>query len=791
MPRRPRRRQSGRPTSRSTRSAGRSRQRRGRWPWRWVLLWGAVLALVIGALYTLYLDHQVRRQFEGKRWSLPARVFARPLELHAGRVLDRAHLQRELEMLHYRSGPAAEAGEFRVEPHRVVIATRGFPFPDDPEPPRHVAVEFADGQVSAVRDLDRNRALSLFRLDPVAIANIYPANNEDRLLVRRDQVPAALIGMLLAVEDRKFYDHHGVDPLAIGRALLANLRAGRTVQGGSTLTQQLVKNFYLTQDRTFRRKANEAIMALLLEYHYDKDEILEAYLNEVFLGQDGRRAIHGFGLAAQFYFQRRLQDLDTHELALLVAMVRGPSYYDPRRREERALDRRNRVLDLAEAQGVIDAAEATRARKRPLGVTSRAPSGVTPFPAFLQLVREQLYRDYQEDDLRNEGLVIFTTLDPLVQVAAERAVTDRLAAIERARNLPAGELDAAVVVTSPEQGEVLAMIGGRDLRYAGFNRALAAARPIGSLVKPIVYLTALQRLPGHTLATPLDDGPLEVKLDTGQVWAPNNYDRQFHGQVMTLDALVHSYNVSTARLGLGVGVGRVVDQMLQMGLPRRVPAYPSLLLGAVELSPYQVAQLYQGLAAGGYGAPLRAIREVMDSHGQVLSRYPLDIARVADPTSVYLVTAALHDVTRRGTASALQTTLPGIAVAGKTGTTDDLRDAWFAGYSADHLAVVWVGRDDNRPIGLTGSSGALPIWGSLMSDIPTRTLAPPIPDNVEWLRIDTASGLRADAGCTDVRWIPFVRGSAPTQSAPCASESQQTDPIGRGLRWFQDLFEQR
>jgi penicillin-binding protein 1B len=783
-----------RKTTRKTasRSGGRKSRRRSpaRRPGRlWRGLLGAVLiAVVTLAGYTAYLDFQIRSQFEGKRWSLPARVFARPLELYPGRDLDAEQFTRELELLHYRPGDAIRSGEFREQGGRFLISTRGFPFADGEEPARRLRVDVHNGRVAGITDLETGQSSALARLEPVLIANIYPRHGEDRVLVRLEEVPTLLVDALIAVEDRRFHEHNGLDYSAIARAALANVRAGRTVQGGSTITQQLVKNYFLTQDRTLRRKFNEAIMALLLEWRYEKDEILEAYLNEVYLGQDGDRAIHGFGLASQFYFQRRLDELGPDELALLVAMVRGPSHYDPRRHAERARSRRDLVLELLESQDGLSAEAAQRARERPLNVSIRPPSGVTPFPAFLDLVREQLRRDYREEDLQSEGLLIFTTLDPGIQLAAESAVSRRLAQIERARGLEAESLQAGAVVSAVDSGEVLAVVGDRNPRNAGFNRAVTARRPVGSLVKPAVYLAALSRPSEYTLATLLDDGPLTVGLDDGSEWTPRNYDREHHGNVPALEALVHSYNISTARLGLSVGLDRVIEQMRRLGVSRDLRPYPSLLLGAVELSPLEIAHMYQSLAAGGFETPPRAIRAVMNQEGELLNRYPLDLRQAADPAAVYLVTAALHEVTRRGTGVALGGLLPeDLPVAGKTGTTGDNRDAWFAGYAGDYLSVVWVGRDDNAPMGLSGSSGALPVWADVMGRISRRGLEPIRPDGVEWLLIDPANGLRAVEGCAGALWMPFIEGSAPAGVSPCADGVPAA--VRRSMRWFRGLFE--
>lgn len=769
------------PRNRSSAEAGRPGRRR-----RWLVpaLVLAALGAVVGlGWHTVSLDQRIQAQFEGKRWSLPARVFARPLELYAGQSLTPEELERELGLLHYRQGGDA-SGHYRREGDTLTLHTRGFPFPEGYEGPRRARVIFRGGRVHALEDPQTGAALALLRLEPALIANIYPRHGEDRLLVRLEDVPPALVQTLLTVEDRRFPHHFGVDPQGIARAALANLRAGRAVQGGSTLTQQLVKNYFLTPERTLVRKFNEAIMALLLEWRYSKAEILEAYLNEVFLGQQGARAIHGVGMASQFYFRERVSELGWPQIALLVGMIRGPSYYNPRAHPERALDRRNRILAMLRDQGQIAPETAQKAMQAPLGVSERVPAGSTPFPAFLELVQARLRQDYREADLREEGLIILTTLDPRVQLAAEEALRTRLRRLESERGLPLGQLEGAVVVTAADSGEVLALVGGRDVRRAGFNRALHARRPVGSVIKPFLYLTALSRPERFTLATPLQDTPLRLKLDDGEVWSPQNSDREYHGAVPLQEALVHSYNVATVRLGLEVGVERFVDRLRRLGLERELEPYPSLLLGAVEMTPLEVNGLYQVLASGGYRLPPRAIRAVLDREGRRLRRYGLSLNRVAEPGPVYLVTAALHQVTRSGTARSLGWRLPeALPVAGKTGTTGDLRDAWFAGFSGDLVGVVWVGRDDNGPTGLSGSSGALPVWADVMARASRQGLAPSRPDGVVWVPVDPATGLRAGEGCDPVRWMPFLNGSVPAERAPCA-EPEPPRPSAGAPSWW-------
>ncbi|MFL6622688.1 MAG: penicillin-binding protein 1B [Sulfurifustis sp.] len=746
----------------------------------------ALLGIAALLLYVAFLDFSIRSQFEGKRWALPARVYASPIELYPGRKISANQLTEELAALNYHPGTLDTPGMYTRERDRIELVSRPFAFWDGAQPALHIAIGFSGKQISEIENLETHQAIPLVRLDPLLIGGIYPAHNEDRVLVKLNEVPPMLIKALIAVEDRKYYEHHGVDPRGIARALWTNVRAAGAVQGGSTLTQQLVKNFYLTSERTFRRKATEAIMALLLDAHYSKDEILEAYVNEIYLGQDGSRAIHGFGLASLYYFDRPLQQLSLSQAALLVGLVKGPSYYDPRRHPDRARTRRNVVLAELAEQHAISSAEYLSAKAAPLDVTSRAPMGTSPYPAFLALVHRQLRSDYSDTDLRSEGLRIFTTLDPRVQRTAEQALAARLTALEKERRIPSGALEGAIVVTSSEHGEVLALVGGRRARFEGFNRAIDAVRPIGSLIKPVVYLTALSQPDKYTLTTRLDDSPLVWKDRGAKEWAPQNYDKQFHGQVELRTALAESYNVSTARLGLALGIPAIIDVAHQLGVERPLAPYGSTLLGAAGLTPLEVAQMYQTIASGGFRTKLRAIREVLAPDGTPLKRYSLAVDQAADPAAVYLTTAALQHVVQAGTATGLSNYLsPDLKVAGKTGTTDDLRDSWFAGFTGDKLAVVWVGRDDNQPTALTGAAGALTVWGQMMAALDPEPLTPSMPERVEVVRIDAKTGLRADRGCSDTVEIPYVRGSAPTETAPCSTRS----PVEAVKSWFRRLFE--
>ncbi|MFZ1536254.1 MAG: penicillin-binding protein 1B [Chromatiaceae bacterium] len=727
------------------------------------------LAVVI---YAIPLDTTVREKFEGKRWALPARVYARPLELYAGAPLAPQELVAELKRLDYRElAQPTRPGTYQRADGNFLIRTRGFQFWDGAEPERFIAIEVGDDHITRIANAgDDGEEPDLVRLDPVLIDSIYPIHNEDRVLVQASDLPPLLIDTLKAVEDRSFGTHIGIDPMAILRAAIKNYQAGAVVEGGSTLTQQLVKNFYLSDERSLKRKVNEALMAILLELRYPKEDILEAYSNEIYLGQDGSRAIHGFGLASRFYFNRELGELGVPETALLIALIKGPSFYDPRRHPERATERRNLVIDVMVSQGIIDLARSEIAKAAPLGVGPKGgrPAGV--YPAFTDLVRRQLKRDYREEDLRSEGLIIFTTLSPTIQGQAERAVREGLPVLEKLRRFKPGTLEGAAVVVSAAQGEVLALVGGRDADYAGFNRALEAVRPIGSLVKPMIYLEALNDPKKFNIATPLNDNGVSLALSDGKRWEPKNYDGRTHGNVPLYLALAKSYNLATVNLGLELGLDRVIKRFQDLGVQRKIEKVPAMLLGSISLSPVEVAQVYQSIAASGFRAPLRAIRDVLNTQGEPLNRYPLAVEPASSPQAAYLLTWAMRQVVQQGTATWLKTRLPKeLEVAGKTGTTNELRDSWFAGFSGDKVIVAWVGRDDNQPTGLTGGTGALRIWGDIMANIDTQPLPDFPPDGIEMVYVDRYNGRRAPKGCGRAMSLPFDASAVPTKTSDCGA----------------------
>jgi len=764
----------------------RSRFRR----WRVLLIGAGTAAFVlaaIAALWIAHLDRLVTREFQGRHWSVPARVYAAPLELYAGAPIAANDLEEQLRLLHYRRGdPAKGPGFYRRNGNAFDLHARRVRFIDELREPELVSIHADGSSITSMRRGDGSD-LPVFRLDPPVIGSVFPVHGEDRLVMAPADVPPLLRQGIKLIEDRRFDEHHGVDAYGVVRAIWANLRAGRVVQGGSTLTQQLVKNYFLSDEQTASRKATEAVMALRLEAHYSKEEILVAYLNEVYLGQDGARAIHGFGLASEYYFAQPLDELDAGETALLIGLVKGPSYYDPRKHPDRALARRNLVLkELADAK-LIDASAAERAAQSPLGLR---PPGGSYVPAYIDLVRRDLKRDYAEADLGAAGLSVYTSLDARAQTAAERAVIQDLARLDARSPLRGAHLEAAVVVAEPNSGDVVAVVGGREVdSTGGFNRALDARRPIGSLVKPAVYLAALES-GRYTAATLIDDTSIELKLADGSVWAPQNFDRQTYGPVPLARALAESLNLATVHLGLDVGLPKVADTLERLGLESAPALNPSLLLGTVEMTPLEVVQMYTSLANGGFRARLRAVRAVLDDQGRPLKTFKVQVEPAAPPSAVYQIDRMLMLVATHGTAREAAARLPrGLVIAGKTGTSSDTRDSWFAGFTGNYLAVVWVGYDDNRVTGLTGAQGALPAWADVMASLKPVSFDPVAPDLTEDHWIGFMDGLETTPACSaDAVVIAVPKDTALPGNPRCnfpQSKPSQPATLGDKIKaWF-------
>lgn len=718
------------------------------------------------------LDARIQEVFDGPKWSIPARVYARPLELYQGLPIDQRSIEQELISLGYSNVPSqvTRPGQYALTRtatgNTLSLHTRGFKFADGFEPASALSINFNAGQISNLSDNTGN-SVAITRLEPQIIGRISPTQTEDRLLVKLEQLPQGLIDALLAVEDPKFYEHNGLSIRGILRAIWVNIKERRFAQGGSTLTQQLIKNLFLTRERSIKRKLTEWPMAIALERRYSKEEILQAFVNEVFFAQDKSRAIHGFGLASLYFFDKPVQELEVHQSALLVGLLKGPSYYSPVRYPERALDRRNLVLSIMHRENLLSAEELAVAKAEPLIISNSNIDRQQP--AYLDLVKQQLTRDYSTEDLHKNGLSIFTNFDPQVQRQLELSVTQGYEQIAHEQSLGTEAIDmlqVASVVTRADNGEVLAVVGGKEARFAGFNRALDANRQIGSLLKPFIYAAALEQPDKFNLATMIDDAPVFYEQQNGEVWSPENYTRESLGPVMMLDALTHSLNQASVNLGLEVGLENFVESLNRYQLDKDISPLPSLLLGALELSVMDVAALYQSLASSGFSTPLRAIREVQASDGQLLQRYQLRLEQRLDDATAHQIIYALQHVMRAGTGRrAYRYISPDVAVAGKTGTSNEQRDSWFAGFDGRHSIVVWMGHDDNSSTPVTGSKGALEIWARAITNLGASSLYFSAPPSINYANINPVTGQRTIANCPGTIRLPFHNGFAPAGNA--------------------------
>ena len=723
------------------------------------------LGLGIGFLtpYLWTLDQLLVGQMASARWREPSRVYARPTVLSQGLKMGADQLEYELLAANYQraSTPLAKAFVRHGQHFRIGASDAG-------SPPIELSIE--GRTVGPIKRLDDGKKLATLTLDPAPIGAIHGSDARDRILIKLEQAPQLLISALQAVEDRDFKYHSGLSWRGIMRAAWQNLRQGRIVQGGSSISQQLVKSLVLNNQRSWLRKFHEAALAFLLEARYSKRDILEVYLNEVFLGQDGHVAIHGVGLAAQHYFGRSLERLDLGQIALLIGMLKGPSQYNPWRHADRAKQRRAVVLNALYLTGQISRTMAVAANQAPLSVLAGPQARNRRFPAMMGIVRQQLGRSEVFRDASQNGLQIMTSLRPWHQRQAERALSEMLDQIELERGLESGTLQGAVVLVDRSDGSIMAAVGDRKPRFAGFNRALLARRPVGSVIKPFVYLAALEQGRRFNLASHLKDQPLVVTLEGGRQWRPRNYDGVSHGSVMMIDALVHSYNQATTWLGLQLGLPAVVDMLGELGLSRKLVANPSLLLGAVELTPTEVAQLYVSLANGGKSTPLNAVLSVIGADDRPMLRAAVAGSSNGIERSAWLIQYALQRAIDEGTGRTLSALLGhNASIAGKTGTSNGMRDSWFAGFSDDLVAVVWVGRDDAGPAGVSGASGALKVFGELFGKIPWQPLnsTPPLGVALHWVAPET--GLLANEGCEGARQLPFAETSTPSQWDPCTA----------------------
>ena len=747
----------------------------------------AALALVAagacGAVllhYARLYDGIVQEKFSGRRWDFPSKVYGETPLLYPGVQIDALGLETRLERLRYRraSGGVRFEGEYAREPEIFSLYLRQFNSPSGRQPPRLVRLHLREATIERIEEENGDDDLVSLELEPETLAGLYVDTWEERRELTLDKVPSTLVSAILSTEDQRFFGHAGIDPRGIARAFVANLAAGRVVQGGSTLTQQLMKNFFLTEERTTGRKLREALMAVVAERRYSKRQILENYLNEIYLGQNGAQGIFGVWEASRFYFRKEPNALTVPECALLAGLLTGPNYYNPYRHPDRARQRRDNVLRLMQERGLISEGEFAEALEAPLGVSDKPPeTSSVNAPYFVDHLRRELAHTYPPEMVAAEGLSIFSALDPEMQLAAQQALERGLEDLGR-RHPRLGRADSplqgCLIAIQPQTGEVKAMVGGRDYQQTQFNRCTQALRQPGSIFKPFTYAAALSHTAGKggvTAVSWVEDEPF-TWIWQGKPWSPRNYRDDYRGRVSVRQALERSLNAATARLAEQAGLERIRDLARRMGIESDLPLYPSLVLGAAEVTPMEIAQAYAVLANQGLRAELLAVRSVLDRRGEQLQRTPMEVERALDPAVAFVVTHLLEGVLDRGTGTGARARGFRRQAAGKTGTTNDARDAWFAGFTPDLLAVVWVGFDDNRPHGLSGSQAALPIWTEFMKTAtraqPDRPFPPP--PGVSLVTIDPLTGGRATPGC-GVRFDEaFLEGDEPTEPCPLHDE---------------------
>lgn len=761
----------------------------------------------------LRLDRVVRARFEGPLFELPSRVYAAPTILSAGLDVTQVDLRGALRRLGYREEPSAEIaspGGVHWEKARIVAYLRSFEHPSRAEPARRIEIELAGRQIEALRDLDADgRELTAVLLEPELVGSYFGPHREQREPVRLGQVPRHLLDAVLAVEDQRFEAHPGIDVRRIVGAAFANMVAGEVRQGGSTLTQQLVKNFFLTPERTVSRKIQEAAMSLLVEARYEKPAIFEAYLNEIYLGQRGPTSIHGVGEASLFYFGKPVRSLRLEDAALLAGLIRSPGDYSPFLHPEAARARRDLVLRLMNEQGRIDAAAFEAARSAPLSIATRT-SEPRETRYFLDALRSQLPEVYDEATLQGQGLRIYSTLDLRLQQIATQAMREGLAALEKThKSLRPGRdgarLQGCLIALRPQTGEVLALVGGREYGESQFDRCLQARRSAGSAFKPFVYVAGLEARRGApviTLASTLSDTPVSIRTGS-KTWAPANYDHKFHGEVGVRTALEKSLNVATVRLAQRVGTDRIIDVARRLGIESPLEPVPALALGAADVTPLELARAYATFASGGVRTQTRFFDDLTDASGRTLAHGDVSSEVVLDPGVSFLAVSLLEGVVDRGTARALRTAGIRGPVAGKTGTSNDSKDAWFVGFTPDLVAVVWVGFDEPRDMKLPAAQLAVPIWLRFLKDATGGVVAGAFepPPDVHRLEIDPVTGAVALAGCPRRASEYFLDGTEPRATCPeggwfgggdagdrGADEAKRPGERGRG-GWLDRLFE--
>jgi penicillin-binding protein 1B len=745
-----------------------------------------VLAGLGLSIYGWYLSNQVEKRFSARRWQIPSTVYSDTTLLYPGQRFNPAIFTRKLVNLGYRSVNhlPAKKGEIQITPPEINIFLNDLKTPWRTREGFPVRVISSDSKIETILRIDNDAKIPILELEPEEMMQFFGPERERRHLISIEQVPEHLILAVLAAEDHRFFQHSGIDFRGILRALITNLRHGAIRQGGSTLTQQLAKNYFLTPARTLTRKFKEVLLAVIIELKYDKKEILEIYLNEIYLGQKGSVAINGFGEASFFYFGKPVKELTLSEAAVMAGLIKAPNHYSPYRDEARCRSRRDVVLQSMQRNEWLSETELQVELKQPIKAVGFTVSD-TKAPYFIDYLTEQLKALYRPEDLSSLGLSIYTTLDTQVQIAAQRALAKGLERLESSnpdlqREAPEQKLQGALVVMQPKTGHILAMVGGRNYSTSQFNRITQARRQPGSAFKPFVYLSGLAKFRPTTL---LSNDPKSYTVD-GKLWEPKNFEPVTEYTVSVKNALKKSYNLATVDLAMKIGLDQIVDMTAKFHFSTPLKPYPSLALGAFEVIPLELARAYCVFAAEGVQSFPLSLKGVVDEHDNILEQTHLNIERLIPPAEAFIMTSMLQSVVNEGTARSLKWRGVSWPVAGKTGTTNDFRDAWFVGYTPDILALAWVGFDNGDTITATGAAAALPIWADLMNAIPqyrseTVFKAPP---GVEKIWVCSVTGQIAVDNCPEPIEEYFLAGQTPTELCPLHPQGGLAGKIVEGLK---------
>ncbi|WP_348769537.1 penicillin-binding protein 1B [Buchnera aphidicola] len=713
-----------------------------------------ILILILIIFYGFFLYMKINHLINGKVWNFPTSIYSRIINLEQDSLFSKKEIEMFLQSIMYKKvDKVMLPGEYNVQNNNIEFIRRAFNFPDINENELHVKLTFNSNSLVKIQNIENYRDFSFFRLDPKLISILNSLKGEKRIFLPRSKYPMILIKTLLAVEDRNFYTHDGINISSIIRALMVNAMAGKTIQGGSTITQQLIKNLFLTNTRSIWRKINEMYMALILDWFCNKDYILELYLNDVYLGQDGNEQIRGFPLASLYYFGRPIDELNLEQYALLVGMVKGASLYNPWNNPKLALNRRNLVLLTLYNQGLIKEKIYKELSKRPLKIY---PKGfiISDHPDFLKLVKSEIKQKLMNSIKILSGLKIFTTLDPSSQSAIEKSIQVSIPVLNKKKNLQ--DLEIAMVVVDKSNGEINALVGSSHPMLSGYNRVLKARRSIGSLSKPVIYLKALSNPKKYHLNTFLSNYPVAIRLENGKYWIPKNNNHKFTGQVTMLEALTNSINIPIVHLSIDLGLSALIENWMHLGIPRKyLKPFPAISLGSINLTPIEIAQAFQVISNEGFKSSLSSVRFIVSDNGKILYQNLPRSENIVSSEAAYLTVYAMQKVIASGTAKSLGALFKNFSLAGKTGTTNNLVDSWFVGIDGKQMVVTWLGRDNNKSAKLYGSSGAMKVYQKYLEyHFPVPLILHP-PKNIRMFYIDDTGKISQEKSHDHQESIPM------------------------------------